>query len=65
MSKQILNTAEGLDALPDGSAILDGSGDVGQKLSGWWHFPETAPMGSSKVAKYGPATVLHIPDMSA
>lgn len=65
MSKQIINTVEELDALPDGSAILDGSGDVGQKLSGLWHFPETAPIKSSKVAKYGAATVLYTPDVSA
>ena len=57
-----ITTVEELDALPDGSVILDGAGDAGQKLSGMWHFPETAPMGSSKVAKYGVATVLRTPE---
>ena len=57
-----ITTTEGLDALPNGSAVLDGSGDVGQKLSGLWHFPETAPIKSSKVAKYGAATVLYTPE---
>lgn len=60
-----ITTVEELRALPDGSAILDSSGDVGQKLSEWWYFPETAPMGSSKVAKYGPVTALHEPQAEA
>ena len=63
-----ITTAEELDALPDGSAILDGSGDVAQKLSGWWHFPETSPMGPSKVLKYSSTvtvTVIHEPEAEA
>lgn len=58
-----ITTAEELDALPDWSAILDSSGDVAQKLSGWWHFPETSRMGPSKVLKYSSTvTVLHEPE---
>ena len=59
---RIITTAEELDALPQWSAILDGVGDVAQKLNGRWHFPETAPMGASKVLKYGASvTVLYEP----
>lgn len=57
-----IETARELNDLPDGSAILDNQGDVAQKLNGWWHFPETAPMGSSKVVKYGAVTVLYTPE---
>ena len=56
-----ITTAEELDALPQWSAILDGQGDVAQKLNGRWHFPETAAEGASKVIKYGPVTLIHEP----
>jgi len=54
-----ITTAEELDALPDGSAILDRHGDVSTKHAHWWHGYETAPLLSRKVAKYGPLTVIH------
>lgn len=58
-----ITTVEELDALPNWSAILDDSGDVAQKLSGWWHFPETSPVGPSKVLKYSASvTVIHEPE---
>lgn len=61
-----ITTVEELDALPNWSAILDDSGDVAQKLSGWWHFPETSPVGSSKVLKYSATvTVIHEPTTEA
>lgn len=61
-----ITTVEELDALPNGSAILDISGDVAQRLCAWWHFPETSPMGSSKVLKYSSTvTVIHEPEAEA
>jgi hypothetical protein len=46
--------AEELDALPDGSRIIDRYGDVSTKRDGLWHSFETAPMWSAKVAKWAP-----------
>ena len=57
-----ITTAEELDALPDGSAVVDKEGDVLTKHAHWWHSYETAPLMSRKVAKYGPLTVIHEPD---
>lgn len=56
-----ITTSEELDTLPQWSAILDGQGDVAQKLNGRWHFPETAAEGASKVIKHGPVTLIHEP----
>lgn len=50
-----------LDALPDGSAVLDRHGDVSTKHAHWWHTYETSPMMSQRLAKYGPLTVIHEP----
>ncbi len=49
---------EVLDALPEGTEIVDHFNDKGIKRDGLWHFPETAPLHSAKVAKYGPIRVL-------
>lgn len=57
-----ITSEDELDALPQWSAIIDHEGDVGQRLGEFWHFPETAPMGSARVIKHGPATVLHYGD---
>lgn len=58
----VITTPAALEALPDGAAIVDKHGDVGQRVGGAWHFPETAPMTSSKVAKTClPATVIYLP----
>ncbi|MFE7799048.1 hypothetical protein [Nocardia sp. NPDC057440] len=45
-------TAEQLDALPEGTTIIDRYGDISTKRDGWWRSYETAPMWSAKVAKW-------------
>lgn len=54
-----ITTAEELDALPEGSAVLDNDHDVSTKHDGRWHGYEMNPLGSAKYAKYGPFAVLH------
>jgi hypothetical protein len=57
-----ITTAEELDALPNGSVLIDSAGDVAQLRGGLWCGYETSPMSPSRQAKYIPATVLHEPD---
>lgn len=57
-----VNTAEELEALPDGSVVRDSSGDVAEKRGGVWCAFETAPMTNHRLAKYTPIIVLHEPE---
>jgi hypothetical protein len=50
-------TAEQLDALPEGTQVIDRYGDVLTKRGDLWHSYETAPMLSRKVAKWQPRLV--------
>lgn len=53
-------TAEELDALPEGSVVLDRQHDVAEKHSGRLLYRETRNMPLEYLAKhYGPFTVLH------
>lgn len=47
-------TAGQLDALPEGTQIIDRYNDISTKRDGLWHSYETAPMWSAKVAKWQP-----------
>ena len=60
LEPRTITTADELDALPEGSAVLDKEGDVSQRRYGQWCGYEMAPISSSKLAKIaGPFTVLH------
>lgn len=59
-----ITTAEELDALPEGSAVLDADHDVSTKHDGRWHGYEMFPLLAPKFAKCGPFTVLYIPEES-
>ena len=50
-----------VEALPDGSVLLDSAGDVAHLRDGFWFSYETSPMTHHRMAKYTPATVLHEP----
>ena len=54
-------TVEELDALPQGTVVIDRGGDAAQRVSGDWYFPETAPLSSTVVRRYRPLTVIYIP----
>ncbi|WNM65465.1 hypothetical protein SEA_PHONEGINGI_63 [Microbacterium phage Phonegingi] len=55
----VLSDMHEIDALPDGSVVLDAQGDVWQYRGGLWCSYETASIGSERLArKYGPVTVL-------
>jgi hypothetical protein len=54
-----ITTAEELDALPDGSAVLDDDGDASTKHNGMWHGYEMSPLASRWLATCGPFTVLY------
>jgi hypothetical protein len=55
-----ITTAEELDALPDGSVVLDRQHDVAEKHSGRLLYRETRNMPLEYLAKhYCPFTVLH------
>jgi hypothetical protein len=56
-----ITTAEELDALPVGSAVLDADCDVSTKHAERWHGYEMAPLDSRKFSKCGPFTVLYEP----
>jgi hypothetical protein len=56
---RMVTTAEELRALPEGAVVIDSSGDVSQLRSGEWCGYETAPLPSSFMARYLPATVIH------
>lgn len=58
-------TTEELDALPEGSSVLDVDADVSTKHAGKWHGYEMAPLDSRKFSKCGPFTVLYSPEVSA
>ena len=58
-----IETAEELDALPDGSVVLDRQHDVAEKHSGRLLYRETRNMPLEYLAKhYGPFTVLWEPE---
>lgn len=55
----VLSDMHEIDALPEGSVVLDKHGDVWQYRLGLWCSYETAPHGSERLArKYAPVTVL-------
>jgi hypothetical protein len=56
-----ITTAEELDALPEGSAVLDADRDVSTKHADKWHGYEMNPLDSRKFSKCGPFAVLHEP----
>ena len=56
-----INHRADLDALPDRSVVLDAYGDVFQRRAGRWRTCDTASLGSDRVARYGPVTVLYVP----
>ena len=57
---RIITTAEELDALPEGSVVLDRQHDVAEKHSGRLLYRETRNMPLEYLAEhYGPFTVLH------
>lgn len=55
-----MNTEE-LESLPDGSAVVTGYGDVGQKVGDVWHFPGTTPATSRAVSMYKTVRLLYAP----
>jgi len=57
-----ITTREEVEALPDGSVLLDSAGDVAHLRDGFWFSYETSPMTHHRMAKYTPATVLHEPE---
>ncbi|WNT44956.1 hypothetical protein SEA_ABBYDAISY_62 [Arthrobacter phage AbbyDaisy] len=57
-----ITTVKELDALADGSAVLDADSDISTKHGGRWHGYEMAPLDSRKFSKCGPFTVLHEPE---
>jgi len=59
-----ITTREEVEALPDGSVILDSAGDVANLRDGFWFSYETSPMTHHRMAKYTPATVLYTPKES-
>lgn len=63
MKTRGLTVAE-LDALSEGTRVVDAYGDVSEKRNGLWHSRETAPLGSSKLSKYGPVRLLSEPEVS-
>lgn len=69
MSEQI-TTAEELDALPEGSVVLDGAGRASQRggpgtLSCWVRTGDVPGRIAERVLRYGPVTVLYRPDAVA
>lgn len=56
-----ITTKQEVEALPDGSVIRDGAGDVTEKRGGVWCSYETAPMTGRQLAKYMPIEVLWEP----
>lgn len=62
---QVISTVAELDALPDRTVVLDAYGDVFQRRAGRWRTCDTASLGSEKVARYGPLTVLFVPTEEA
>jgi len=56
-----ITSQEELDALEDGSAVLDADADVSTKHAGKWHGYEMAPLDSRKFSKCGPFTILYEP----
>ena len=57
-----ITTAEELDALADGTAVLDYEHDVSTKHDGKWHGYEMNPLDSRKFKAYGPFTILWEPE---
>lgn len=56
---KLIFSVEELEALPEGSAVLDVDKDVSTKHNGKWHGYEMAPLETPKFAKCGPFTVLY------
>lgn len=57
-----VETFDELEALADGSAVLDSDHDVSTKHDGKWHGYEMNPLDSRKFKNYGPFTVLWEPE---
>lgn len=60
-----VETFDELEALADGTAVLDYEHDVSTKHNGKWHGYEMNPLDSRKFKNYGPFTVLWEPAVSA
>lgn len=63
MSNRI-TTVEELDALPEGSIVLDREGDAWRKSGRWWLVGARDPdwdQAASVVAKYAPLRPIHVP----
>ncbi|WMI32997.1 hypothetical protein SEA_PEGGYLEG03_56 [Arthrobacter phage PeggyLeg03] len=60
--QRTISTVEELDALADGTAVLDADADVSTKHGGRWHGYEMSPLDSRKFSKCGPFAVLHEPE---
>ena len=58
---RVITTAEELEALPERSVVLDRDGDAFQRRGGLWCSYETSRLGSRKLAKFRPITVLWTP----
>ena len=56
-----ITTREELEALPQGSIVLDATGDVTRLRGGSWYTYETEPMTHTRMSRYLPATVLYEP----
>jgi len=56
-----ITTREEVEALADGSVLIDSHGDVANLRDDFWFSYETAPMTHHRMAKYLPATVLYEP----
>jgi len=54
-----ITTLEEVEALTDGSVLIDSHGDVANLRDDFWFSYETAPMTHHRMAKYLPATVLY------
>jgi len=57
-----ITTRDEVAALPEGSVLIDSSGDVAQLRHGLWCSYETSAMTHHRMAKYTPATVIYTPE---
>ncbi|MGR6521866.1 hypothetical protein ACU5JM_09560 [Rhodococcus erythropolis] len=60
-----ITSAAELDSLPNMAVVMDNCDDVSQKRGGQWCGYETADLTSKQIAKYGPITVIFIPEATA
>jgi hypothetical protein len=59
-----VRTVAELDALPELSVVMDRGHDVSQKREGRWCGYESAPLTSTKLAKYGRLYILYVPGIT-